>query len=425
MTLLVANLDCEADWASAWPSSGPSSASAPRPVPLSVAARNAAAIAGSLMRGLATGPEDRLWLAAPLDESALDDGVGLPRPALVGGPLGQVPGTGSVLGWGETPALAALRQRCGVPPSAAARATGPDADGAHPAPEPSVREPRATDPRQLGATLLDLFPPDPDTAARANHRGLSLRMAQEHGWALPGARMLDSFEAIERHLAAGGAASAPEQRWVLKTPLSAAGRDRVHGRGAHLAEPGARRRCVELLRWQGSLRFEPWMTRLDDWGMVGLVDRAGPWPIGLHRQLTDPFGRFQGLELAQGAASIEAAGRALGLPDPAVSTIRTAFEVAGVALAGIGYRGAFGVDAWRYRDPDGRVRMQPLGEINARVTMGLVGQSLIAGIAPTMGWPSGRVRLRLGARRAQEPDCLRLAHSGGFAAWLEPGRQQP
>ena len=33
-----------------------------------------------LMRGLATGPEDRLWLAAPLDESALDDGVGLPRP---------------------------------------------------------------------------------------------------------------------------------------------------------------------------------------------------------------------------------------------------------------------------------------------------------------------------------------------------------
>lgn len=48
-----------------------------------------------------------------------------------------------------------------------------------------------------------------------------------------------------------------------------------------------------------------------------------------------------------------------------------ALESAGRELAAIGYAGPFGIDAFRYSDPDrpGHTRLNPLSEINARLTM--------------------------------------------------------
>ena len=42
----------------------------------------------------------------------------------------------------------------------------------------------------------------------------------------------------------------------------------------------------------------------------------------------------------------------------------------GEALAGAGYFGPFGIDAYRYRDRAGALRLQPRSEINARYSMG-------------------------------------------------------
>ena len=42
------------------------------------------------------------------------------------------------------------------------------------------------------------------------------------------------------------------------------------------------------------------------------------------------------------------------------------------ALRSAGYVGPFGIDAWRYRRDDGAIVLNPLGEINARMTFGLV-----------------------------------------------------
>jgi hypothetical protein len=38
--------------------------------------------------------------------------------------------------------------------------------------------------------------------------------------------------------------------------------------------------------------------------------------------------------------------------------------------------GPFGIDAWRHRLPDGTLALNPLGEINARMTFGLVAWAL-------------------------------------------------
>ncbi len=40
------------------------------------------------------------------------------------------------------------------------------------------------------------------------------------------------------------------------------------------------------------------------------------------------------------------------------------------ALSRAGYFGPFGVDAYRYRDREQQLRLQPRSEINARYTMG-------------------------------------------------------
>jgi hypothetical protein len=47
-------------------------------------------------------------------------------------------------------------------------------------------------------------------------------------------------------------------------------------------------------------------------------------------------------------------------------------EAVAAALGREGYVGPFGIDAWRYRRADGALVLNPLGEINARMTFGLV-----------------------------------------------------
>lgn len=228
-----------------------------------------------------------------------------------------------VLAWCETPEALALRKR-----------------------------PRQIldDDRPLHELLWHLPTASPEVVAAVNHRGFHLQVARELGCALPGARMVESLSEIER-------IPGP---WIVKAPYSASGRSRyILREGTVLTDPKARRTVERLFELHGPLLFEPWMERTADFGCSALLTPSGLRVLGFHRQTVDLKGQFAGIEL----------------PVDAPDRMMEAVEGAGRALSRAGYVGPFGVDAWEYRTPAGRLAFNPLGEINARMTFGLVARA--------------------------------------------------
>lgn len=255
-------------------------------------------------------PGDRLWL--PLDEP--------PEPAE------------EVLAWCETPEAAALRT----------------------APRPSA----VSLDLPLPELLWHLPVASPGVVAQVHHRGFALQAARELGCALPGARLVDAPADLDRVLNERGAPSA----WVVKAPFSAAGRSRyIEREGPHLRDEKSRRTVENLFERHGPLLFEPWLDRIADWGCSALLTADGLRIAGIHRQRVDVKGQFAGIELD-----------AKDLPEGDRKRLEETAAGAAAALRRAGYVGPFGVDAWHWRRPDGTVAFHPLGEINARMTFGLV-----------------------------------------------------
>ncbi len=278
-------------------------------------------------------PGDRLWTPAPIDPArvpAAQDGV-----VLVSGPLAALRPVDALLAWGEAPSVAALRP--------------PDGAGISPLDLPWIE-------------LLWQLHPTTDAAVAGNHRGFAHRLASALGLALPGARMIASTGELVAHIDAGGAREGGGA-WVVKAAYSAAGRERVREHGAAPAADRATR--IERLLARGPLLFEPWVDRIADVGVAGLVigDAVRLWPP--HRLATDASGVFRGIDL----------GGEDGLRQGERETVTGAARAAGRALADAGYQGPFGIDAFVYRSPDGERRLAALGEINARLTFGHVARA--------------------------------------------------
>jgi hypothetical protein len=259
---------------------------------------------------------DRLWSPAP--------GLGLES-----GPLRNLPPADEVLAWCETPS--ALEHRRGP------------------------RRPATID---WDAPLHDLVwrlpTPSPAVVAAVHHRAFHLQVAESVGCALPGARMVESLPELDRILR-----EAPPA-WVVKAPLSASGRSRYIERNGPALTDQKSRRTVERLFDHGPLLFEPWMDRTEDFGVSALL---GPELriVGIHGQKVDRKGQFAGIDLHPDL-SPQDRGRLLETTAAVAEKLRDA-----------GYVGPFGIDAWRYRTGTaaGTV-LHPLGEINARMTFGLV-----------------------------------------------------
>ncbi len=266
------------------------------------------------------------------------------------------------------------------------------------APTDFVASPHWTLPRlghgALPATV-DLRWACPDARA-VNDRRFALALARDLGCALPGACELRSVEALEAHVAAGGAAASPDEAWVCKVPWSSAGRHRVHGRGREL-ERDTRVAAERLIGLAGAVTFEPWLDRICDVGVCGVVgDEVQVEPP--HAIVTSPRGSFHGIDLAQSLLEV-------GEHDQLLVTA----ERVAHALQEAGYRGPFGIDAFVYRDGDRR-RLQPLCEINARYTFGHVARALAARFAAT----------RLGFGPSEPPHSvvlMRLAR-GPLKGWV-------
>ncbi len=261
---------------------------------------------------------DRLWSPAP-------------GPGLESGPLRALPPADEILAWCET--TSALKHRGGP------------------------RRPAAID---WDAPLRDLVwhlpTPPPSVVATVHHRAFCLRVAEEIGCALPGARMVESLADLDRALRT----APPYSYWVVKAPFSASGRSRyIERNGPTLTDPKARRTVERLFERHGPLLFEPWMKRTEDFGVSALLGPGHLKIVGIHGQRIDSKGQFAGIDLRPDLSSQDR--------DLLLRTVEAVAE----KLRGAGYVGPFGIDAWRYRTAAGTV-LHPLGEINARMTFGLV-----------------------------------------------------
>jgi len=282
-----------------------------RPLPNTVL-RTAARMATQLRVFAREG--DRLWTPAPEN-----------------GPLDALSPTPELLAWCETPDTVRLRT----------------------APRPAVipwAEP-------LHELVWHLPVAPPPVVAAVHHRSFHLRVAEELGCALPCAQMVESMAELDRLLRARNA----PQTWVVKSPLSASGRDRsIERQGPALSDPKSRRTVERLIERSGPLLFEPWMDRVADYGCAALLTATELKIVGIHRQQVDLKGQFAGIEL-EATLSEQDRDRFLEVVEGVASALRRE-----------GYVGPFGVDAWSYRQADGSVTFHPLGEINARMTFGLV-----------------------------------------------------
>ena len=374
--LIVGNLDCELSWA------GHGSA-LPAPV-----ARRVSALA-TLLRGFAD-DGDRLWTPQPVAIERLPAFVGAPRIELVSGRLSEHnhAAGGNLLLWGAT--IAAASQATSASPNM--KATDVVVHGWRAAPW------------RLGVA-------NPTAAHQGNDRRLALAVASSLGAALPGARVIDDVTALRAHLAAGGA-DASGGAWVVKAPVTAAGRDRARGSGGRV-DGEAEAATHRLLARFGALIFEPWCSRQEDFACCGIVtgDGGNPGDVTVaapHRLLVDSRGGFRGV-------SIDDDGAGAGLGDGQRARLAEAATAAGRALGALGYRGPFGVDAFGWRDAAGVEHFHPLCEINARLTFGWVARAW----SERLGEP---LALHVGRRPPPNGARLLLTPSGGddTTAWITP-----
>jgi hypothetical protein len=314
---IFANLLSEDDLAGRW------RASQPRAV-LETVARMA-----PLLRVFAR-DGDRLWSPAPVDPASVPEIPGLPRPLFESGPLRDLPPAGEVLAWCETPEV--MAHRGGAREGIAVLWDAP-----------------------LHEILWQLPAPPPAVVTAVHHRAFCLQVAKDLGCALPGARMVESPAELDRALR-----TAPPA-WVVKAPFSASGRSRfIERNGPEISEPKSRRTVERLFERHGPLLFEPWMDRTEDFGVSALLGTSKLRIVGVHRQKVDRKGQFAGIDLVS------------DIPKEDRDRLIETTEVVASALRRAGYVGPFGIDAWRYRRRDGGLALNPLGEINARMTFGLV-----------------------------------------------------
>ena len=295
------------------------------------------------------------------------------------------------------------------------------------------------------------------------HRVFGLEIGRRLGAGVPGAAWVASMEEAMSWFDAGmgrcGEADgrvveasrddSPVSRdfaWVAKHPLSAAGRQRIRGHGR--PEADQRRRLARLFDVRGGgLLLEPWLRRMADFGLSGLVEEMtpssrGPWFVGIHEQLVDDQGRFVGARVARGEEGLSLRrGERQRLLEAGLAVAR--------ALHRGGYRGPFSVDAFRFatdapatdasregRDVDdaGIAREARVGEgfvaiceVNARCTFGLVAHAL-ARRAMARDRKFRTCTLHLGrqpapcSRGEKLVTLLEGAASDGTGAWLRLSR---
>lgn len=191
--------------------------------------------------------------------------------------------------------------------------------------------------------------PEADVLQRVNHR----LFAHELGGGLPEQAYVRDRAALVARL------GRYERRWLLKRPLSFAGRGQLRVIGPLTAKQWS---WVEKSLTQDGLLVEPLIEPLFEVSLHGFVWRDGRRELGnICAQRVSRHGAFVAVRRAEPAELSSDETEALFERGQAVAD----------ALLHAGYFGPFGIDAYRYA-ADGQTGFCALGEINARYTLGFV-----------------------------------------------------
>ena len=213
-------------------------------------------------------------------------------------------------------------------------------------------------------TALGLEPPTAPAAAvlrRVNDRAF----CAELGHGLPNSCFARDMVALERHLASAGTGSS-----VIKRAFSFAGREQRRVQQGVL-DDSTRGFCARSFARGEGVQVEPWLERIADFSRHGYITRAGALLVGpVREQRCDAMGRFEGVMTTAPSATEEDE-----------QALLASVQSTGAALKQAGYFGPFGIDAFRYRTPDGGLALNPRCEINARFTMGYPRSLLVQGLA--------------------------------------------
>jgi hypothetical protein len=196
---------------------------------------------------------------------------------------------------------------------------------------------------------LSLVPephPSPAVLHRVNHR----RFVCELGPILPGRRYVESREALADVLSGEG------KPWLLKRPLSFAGRGQLR---LHQRPTPPELAWIAASFERDGLLLEPLVQIELELSLHGFIQRSGTFELGrLCIQDVGPRGDFRGARLALAGELCLLERERLEQQGDRVAR----------ALHAAGYFGPFGIDAYRYTTPDGSA-LCSLSEINARYTL--------------------------------------------------------
>jgi hypothetical protein len=213
------------------------------------------------------------------------------------------------------------------------------------------------------STAARMDPLPLEVVLRVNSKLYSHALERELGVAVPGARTASTAAELADAVAAG--CPGAQDKWVVKSPLGFAARERVLGRGPRL-DPASAVWTDRQFREGRSLLFEPWHTTTREYGVPLWVRSDGVVSIcGIVDVVTNGAGAALGYMLGR---AVEPGRRAeLGRLAAAV----------GNRLYREGYTGPAGVDALEHEQG-----FRPLLEINARYTMGFVALEVERTLAP-------------------------------------------
>jgi hypothetical protein len=196
-------------------------------------------------------------------------------------------------------------------------------------------------------------PPAPtmETLRRANDRAFSSELGQH----LPGGFFTTDALELESRLLEPSISGA----WICKRAHGVSGRGKLRLRGTELGE--SQRAWLAASLRLGGLQVEPLVDLELEFASHGWLDRDGGCELRPPCVLVCD---------AQGAWIDTRKAREGEMGFEEQEALLDAARLVGERLAQIGYFGPFGVDAFRWRDADGGLHLQPCSEVNGRYTLG-------------------------------------------------------
>ncbi len=163
----------------------------------------------------------------------------------------------------------------------------------------------------------------------------------------------------------------------------------IAGRSMARFAPEDKLTALEPLRQSpGGYVVEPWLERVADFSAQYECEPDQPPRLkGLVRLHCEPSGRFTACVASGTFSRLLPAEVARFLNEQGSPWLKQLYgteipNVLAASLAGTGFRGFLGIDAFFYRDAGGNLRLKPIVEINPRCTMGRTTWELMGLAAP-------------------------------------------